>query len=259
MKSYKLILLSILISVTLFSQGEHSNVAKWKFYPIPTNEDTLMKYNGSQLNWRIQKKRNNIYATPLPNFFRGEKLPFKLKPLTIIEKREFDTISTISYVEIIDGYLVSFYQGEFGGSLYWFDRNGEKRKRVARTMIVQFIKRNNKLYAIGGLQHEGLLYGGIVELRKENDDWKLFDYVNLHDAPYAIDINKKNQFIVITSNHLFSVDENKNIDTLVANGYWNMLYPTSMVINENQVLVGMRQGIFKFDFITKKEEWLMQD
>jgi hypothetical protein len=257
MKSLITTFLGILISVASYSQADSSDVSHWNSYPIPSNQDTLMKYNWSKFEWHLQKNGKKVYAKLSKDLKSKRKLPFELKALNIREKEELT--GDISSIEVDDGYLVSFWRGEFGGSLYWFDKNGETRKKVARAMIVQFIRRDDKIYAIAGLAHMGYSNGGIVEVQKENGEWKLFDYVPLHDAPYAIDMDNRKNFVVITSSHLYSVDQKKNVDTLVAIGFWEMLYPTSLVVNRKQVLIGMRQGVFKFDLATRNEEWLMRD
>ncbi|MEO6905736.1 MAG: hypothetical protein ABI148_05200 [Ginsengibacter sp.] len=255
MKSLLIIFLSILVSVSSYSQKDSSDISHWHSYPIPSNQDTLMKYNWSKSEWHLQKCGRKVYASLSKDIKGDKKLPFELKASTAKEKEELT--GDISFIEVDDGYLVSFWRGEFGGSLYWFDKKGEARKKVARAMIVQFIRRDDKIYAIAGLAHMGYSNGGIIELRKENGEWKLFDYVPLHDAPYAIDMDKQKNFIVVTSSHLFSVDQKKNVDTLVAKGFWDMLYPTSLVVNKKQIFIGMRQGVYKFDLATRKEEWLM--
>jgi len=257
MKSFITTFLSILISVSSYSQGDSSDISHWHSYPIPSNQDTLMKYNWSKLEWHLQKNGKKVYAKLPKNLQGDKKLPFELKALTTREKEEIT--GDISFIEVDSGYLVSFWRGEFGGSLYWFDKNGETRKKVARAMIVQFIRREDKIYAIAGLAHMGYSNGGIIEVRKENGEWKLFDYVPLHDAPYAIDMDKQKNFVIVTSSHLFLVDQKKHVDTLVAKGFWEMLYPASLVVNKKQVFVGMRQGVYKYDLATRKEEWLMRD
>jgi len=257
MKSLITTIFTICIATLSYSQMDSFDIAHWKSYPIPTNQDTLMKYNWSKLEWHLQRDGKKVYAKLSKEIQKDKKLPFELKALTAREKEELT--GDISFIKVDDGYLVSFWRGEFGGSLYWFDKNGETRKKVARAMIVQFIRRDNKIYAIAGLAHMGYSNGGIIEVRKETGEWKLFDYVPLHDAPYAINLDKQKNFIVVTSSHLFSVDQNKAIDTLVVKGFWDMLYPTSLVVNKKQILIGMRQGVFKYDLSSRKEEWLMRD
>jgi len=51
----------------------------------------------------------------------------------------------IDVLEVEDGYLVGFHGGEFGGDLYWFSKNGQKKYKISGDNIVQFIKRDSKI------------------------------------------------------------------------------------------------------------------
>ena len=50
-----------------------------------------------------------------------------------------------------------------------------------------------------------------------------------------------------------------NIYYVGSRGFWGHLYPTSMVIQNDVVYVGMRKGVYKFDLATRKEEWLLPE
>ena len=95
--------------------------------------------------------------------------------------------------------------------------------------------------------------------------------------------------LVFTSSGLYSIDKEGNFDTLSVKfrrpiipiielpgsvdtlrvihkpiekrpkWLWGFLYPTSMVIQNDVVYVGMRGGVFKFDLTTRKEEWLLPE
>ena len=124
-------------------------------------------------------------------------------------------------------------------------------------MIVQFIKRDSSIYAIEGLAHMGSSDGGIVELKKNNGNWTITDYLRLPFAPYAAQLDVKNNLVIVTSDNLISIDRNRNVDTLIKQGFWADLYPTSIVIKDNIVYIGMRQGILKFNLLLKRPEWFM--
>ena len=184
----------------------------------------------------------------------------------------------IDLVKVQDGYLIGFNRGEWGGELYWFSKNGKKRYEISGHQIVKFIERDNKIYAIAGLAHLWRSNGSVIEIEKKKKKWVAKDFLELPAAPYAIEHDNKNNFVIITSSGLFSIDRKANIDTLSVNidtlgmnnvhyiqlpfgtrGFWGLLYPTSMVIHNDVVYVGMRKGVYKFDLITRKEEWLLPE
>jgi hypothetical protein len=182
------------------------------------------------------------------------ELPFKTEPLD--DKEKYKMRGRRSAIKVDDGYLVAFWRGEFGGDLYWFSDDGKDRKSVSPAMIVQFFKRNNKIYAIEGLAHMGISDGSIVELKKEKNAWTISEYLRLPFAPYAAQLDNVENIVIVTSDNLLSVDKNRNIDTLIK-GFWSGLYPTSMVMQKNICYIGMRQGVLKFDLANRRQEWLV--
>ena len=120
--------------------------------------------------------------------------------------------------------------------------------------------RDNKIYAIEGLAHLSMSEGSIVEIKKDNGKWTSKEYLKLPSAPEAIELDSKNNFIIVTSSSLLSIDNYNHIDTLIATGMWDSyLYPNSLV-NQNDILfIGMRKGVFKYNLLTKKDEWLLPD
>jgi len=139
------------------------------------------------------------------------------------------------------------------------------------------VKRDDKIYAIAGLAHLTTSKGSIIEIEKKKKKWVATEYLKLPTAPVAIQLDSKGNFIVVTfgtnwsfekaGNYvinatpgLFSIDRNANIDILVKNGMWgDYLYPSSMVIQNDVVYIGMRKGVYKFDLATKKDEWLLPE
>lgn len=246
----------LFITVAVCAQDSTSNLNSWKRHSIPTHNDTLYAYNWSHLQWKVFKEPNGVFARQARAGTMND-LPFRIRTM---DNREAQAMrGTCVFVEVDDGYLVAFNQGEFGGSLYWFDKQGDQRKQVSAGLISQFLKRGDKIFAIAGLDHMGLSMGGILEIIKKNNEWGLNNWLDLKNAPYAFTADNKSNLIVITSSHLLLIDENKTTDTLVADGFWKLLYPTSIVVLENKVFVGMRQGIFEFDRISRRKAWLMRD
>jgi len=249
-----LTLLAIVRSTLSFGQQVTLPLDTWKAFPIPTNEDTLFKFNSAPDDWTVLLKENTLYVTNAPNK-TSDTLPFNI-PVT--SYRQFGGRKSV--LEVDDGYLVGFYRGEFGGNLHWFSKDGKSNYEISGHKIVQFIKRSNKIYAIEGLAHLGLSSGSIIEVRKMNNKWTALNYLRLPSAPDGIDLDSQNNFIIITSESLLSVDTNKNIDTLITKGFWSaLLYPTSIVVKDKIAYVGMRKGILKFNLTTHKQEWLLND
>ena len=257
----------------------------WNTYPIPEN---ITGYNSAQNDWIIYLDKNEIRVVDDRSYtykqnLSNKKLPFKVEQTGLID-----------VVPVKDGYLVGFNRGEWGGKLCWFSKNGKKKYEIFGSFLsspVQFIKRNNIIYAITGLSHLGMSYGSIIKIGKEKEKWTAEEFLKLPDAPYAIQLDSKDNMLVFTSSGLFSIDKMSNLDTLAVKyrrpiipiielqlpgsvdtlkitqkpieihpkWLWGFLYPTSMVIQNDVVYVGMRGGVYKFDLTTRKEEWLLPE
>jgi hypothetical protein len=243
------------VSILCFSQADTTNLKNWNIYDVPIDSDTLTHYNWSHNDWIVYSKGNNVHAKLMGQMPFVNELPFKIEPSD--EQEKYKMRGKRSVVKVVDGYLVAFWRGEFGGYLYWFSDNGITRKLISPAMIVQFLKRDNKIYAIEGLAHMSISEGSIVEIKKVNDSWTTSEYLTLPFAPYAARLDTKNNFIIVTSDDLLSVDINRNVDTLVKEGFWPGLYPTSMVIQNDICYIGMRQGVLKFDLLKRRQKWLV--
>jgi hypothetical protein len=208
----------------------------------------------SDKDWFVFLKGNEVHAQPRDNRSSRKKVPFEIVPLDSNEY--YKMRGDRSVIKVDDGYLIAFWQGEFGGSLYWFDTRGKTRKLVANAKIVQFIKRDSKIYAMEGLAHMGMSYGSIVEIAKVNEEWAISEYLRLPFAPYTAQLDPNNNLIIVTSGNLLLIDKDGNVDTLTK-GFWSDLYPNSMVRDKDVLYVGMRKGVFRFDLLNRKQQWLM--
>ncbi len=254
MRKLKLII-SLLIFSTSYGQSNLTPITSWKSYNVPTNRDSLSKFNFDPNDWVVSFENQEVYVSSKSKYSVKSILPFEIKP-SDEEKHIFR--GKRSVLKVDDGFLVGFYRGEWGGNLYWFSKDGASKYKISNDEIVDFKIRDNKIYAIEGLSHLSTSEGSIVEIKKQNDKWTTVEYLKLPFAPDAFELDSKNNFVIITSTSLISVDTSKNIDTLISIGIWDIfLYPNSLVIQNDTLFVGMRKGVFKYNLLTKKEEWLL--
>lgn len=256
MTTLKIFILLFIFSSS-YGQSALTPIKNWKSYPVPTNQDTLYKYNSDPNDWIVSIDNNEVYVVNGRNYSAKSTLPFEIKPT----KEEAGIFrGKRSILKVDDGFLIGFYRGEWGGDLYWFSNDGANEYKVSSDQIVQFKMRDNKIYAVEGLAHLSMSEGSVIEIKKENGKWTSVEYLKLPSAPDAVELDSKNNFVIVTSSSLLSVDTNKNIDTLIATGIWDgYLYPSSLVIINDVLFIGMRKGVFKYNLLTKKDEWLLPD
>jgi len=242
----------ILICLSCFSchaQVDKSLIDNWKSYAIPTNQDTLRKYNYSQNEWSVFIKDNKVHVTKNRLYHDPSIVPFKINS---------DEKDRLSILKVEDGYLIGFYRGEWGGHLDYFSKNGKDHYLISGDEIVQFIKKDSKIFAIQGLAHMGMSEGSIIKITKENGKWTSKEYLKLPTAPDAIGLDRNKNFIVITSKSLLKVDSNAKINVLIEQGIWYArLYTNSIVIKDDIVYAGMRAGVYKYNLQTGRQEWLL--
>lgn len=249
-------LLRIICCLFYFSacaQADKTLLSNWKTYPVPTNKDTLYRYNNGMKDWQVSDKNNTIEVTKW-DYKKPNILPFDL------EKSKVGTrmFGNRLVLQVNDGYLVGFNGGEFGASLYWFAKDGKSNYEVSGDQIDQYITRDGEIYAIQGLAHMGMSYGSIITINKVKGKWVTNDYLKLPSAPAAIVLDSDNNFIVITSRSLLKVDAKRNITTLVDKGFWEaLLYPNSAIVKNGILYSGMRGGVYQYNLTTGEQAWLM--
>jgi len=66
----------------------------------------------------------------------------------------------------------------------------------------------------------------------------------------------------MTNKSLFKIDTGRKIITIVKNGFWHNAFYSSTIstaIKDSVVYVGMRAGVYKYNLLTGKQEWLLPD
>jgi len=238
------------------SQTDDREFKKWQYFNVPSNEDTVYSYNLCDTNWIVYKKNKLLLTRQMGDTTDWEYLPFKTPtPKSYSKMEEFS--GKKSFIKVNDGYLVAFWRGEFGASMFWFSDDGTSNYKIPGASAVQFISRDGEIFAINGLDHLNMSSGRILKISKVNDKWVASTYVELPFAPYTILLDSKNEFIVVMSNNLIRVNKNKRIKTILKTDFWQGLYPTSSVIEYDNVYIGMRKGIYQFNLRTKESKWLL--
>ena len=194
----------------------------------------------------------------------------------------------IPYTEydILTGKLIGINMGEWGGGLYYkasdstktFFVNGENGKdihpnffgglmvpernpvskivkgcKLLQSGNVQFIFTfNDSIYFLGGLDHMGSNFGSLFTLNCSIDSFFISKTLNLDDAPSAMSIHR--DFIYLaTSKGFYIIDKILNKRTIFDNLFWNGLYPTSVVVlDEQNIFVTIRGGYVKINPQEKK-------
>lgn len=228
-------------------------VQKWKKHDLPSG-DAVLQYNNPATSWLVSLDSSGqvIAQNKIAKYPSVDTLPFRLY---------FDTMRSYSWkgfrtVKKVDnGYLVGFNKGEFGGSLYWFSEKGDTSYQISRVNVDYIFEYKKKVYMANGLFHMGTDLGRINEMRFADGKWKVEETLELPSKSNVI-LPYKDRMLIVTTKTILFFDGTNNFDFIKKDGFWNILYPQSAVIVNDDLFVGMRGGVYKINLTTKKEEWL---
>ena len=211
--------------------------------------------NYSHLNWRVFTQAGEVRAR-----LGGENPDIRPAQLNFTpEAGKFRRTSAAAAVD--DGWLVGFNEGEFGGALYWFSRDGKRSYPISNDQIVDFFPLAGALYAIEGLAHLGGSRGSILRLTRprEGAPWRAQSVVALPYAPYAVSVRRDGTAMITLSDSLVAVGPDLKVETLIPDAPWGALYPTCSVLapDEQKLYIGMRQFVGEFDLKTRTLHFLI--
>lgn len=223
---------------------------------IPTKEQ-VQKLNRSNEELEVYLSSNNTVEYREYDYekVKGPDLPFKINPKKD-DKYAFGGKQV--NLRIDDGWLVGFDKGEWGGNLFWFNKNGTEYEKITGGNIKNILEIDEKIYVIEGLAHLGLSDGQIFQVERKNNEWIIEKKVDLPNAPYATTLTKNNEFLIVTSKGLLKVNKKFEIETLIEEGFWRYyLYPNSIVIKNGNIYIGMRGGVLKTQLNNiNNQQWL---
>lgn len=243
------------LTLTNFCLAQAPDLTNWKIDTLPTG-DKIYPANHSQDNW-IFSNSGEKWKIVRNDFSREKGDSFPFTP-DFIDKNLKEIKGNRFVKQTPDGYFVGLNKGEFGGGLYFIKPDGLDGYEMASYLNIRSIfEYNSRYFAIEGLAHLGGQRGQIIEIYKEDTVWKYKSLINLIEAPDLI-TDYKNEKIIVTSQYILKFGEDFKVSEVLKSPiYWGMLYPSSILIDKNDLYLSMRQGILKiktFDS-TPDYEW----
>lgn len=266
-----LITLGLTVSVTSISFSknliEMQKSEHWKSFTRDEEiSDLQIQCSGwSVTNWYVSFQNDSVeYSSdwkPQEGVISSDELSFKV---------EADSDVPGSYnggiiFPVVDGYLVAFNAGEWGGSLWWYSKDGLRRNKLLSEHINYFIKTENGLFAIGGLAHLSFDSGQIIKLEENNGTWSQKKIQDLDSAPNGFFYEGNDSYLILTNKSILRFSEKNGISKVylsIEGERFPYSYATSIVKdNTGNLYLGMRYAIIKLspqdEFYS--EEWLIPD
>ncbi|MFZ6875899.1 hypothetical protein ACO0LF_27835 [Undibacterium sp. Di27W] len=221
--------------------------------------------NYSDLTWRVFIEATIVKArledAKSKKTIKDMRFAIATEPLS--ESFKTDT----AVVEVDDGWLVGYNCGEFGAALYWFSKDRKKYYKISDHHIVDFIKKNDGLYAIEGLSHMGSTDGSWLRLAKIAERWQAKVEVQLPCVPFAASLKRDQDVLVVCTEALLSIGRSKKTSNgnminvkhklLLQDGLW----PTSSAMSdkEDYLYIGARQYVIQVDLRNMQVRYLIPD
>jgi hypothetical protein len=163
-----------------------------------------------------------------------------------------------TYQKVENGWLVGFNRGEWGGGLYWFDEKGKNGYLIRYAHVKEIFEIEKEIYVVEGLAHLSVSEGEIFKVKKEKEKWEEEKFMKLDESPQTIILDKDNKFIIVFSNKVSSITIKKEIKDIMKEQVWEgYIYSNSMIINDENLYIGMRSGIIKVNLSHEgKYYWL---
>ncbi len=241
-----------------------NDLAKWVVTKPPVEGDARWKAAAfdPEHTW-VVSLQNGLPSARLKS--RDEPVPAPL-PFTIHARIDEEGLDGRRLsVKVDDGWILAFNEGEWGGWLWWFSPDGKRHYKIAsRCWVNGFVETDAGLLMVGGLSHLGDdERGGITRLSRKKEDgrWHREGFVTLGEEAELAVKDGDGTLIVATPRRLLRIHPTtRKVDVLVGDGFWNCLYPTSMVLTtQGAVYLGMRHGVAKVERRggAYRVEWLL--
>jgi hypothetical protein len=209
----------------------------WSRRPIPKYDtEDWDDANHSHLEWEVRLSGHQVLAGSPPE--SHESIEYSLQ----------------------DGRLVGYDHGEFGGALFFvWAETPDKEYKIMDGNIRDIVRLNGSLYVLEGLAHMSSRHGSMLRIDNAGGVWQATQVIDFSDAtPYAFTVTPDSDLCVVTSSHLLLIKDEHIVKAIVAKVDWWGFYPNSVVIWDNNAVIGMRAGIAMVNLITEEVSWFVR-
>lgn len=145
--------------------------------PAPQPSGLIPGSSASQEPTRLSSFATDAVKSPPFEFDREELTVDQIPPGEVLVH------------EVDAGFLVGTNSGEFGGGVWWFSRDGRRRRRILQANCVAIASSGRHAIIVSGLAHMGARLGEIHVLEcREDMRWERRRSLPLPGAPSQIEL-----------------------------------------------------------------------
>lgn len=212
----------------------------------------------SEREWQVAPDGEGVRISAYRERWVEDPLPFDVRS----SRREDGLVGDRRVRRVDDGWLAGFDAGEFGGSLWWFDADGGRRRKLAEDNVMGLADSSAGVLALAGLAHMGMEYGKVLLVGEgQGGDRRVEVVADLGGAPTAFAPESADSLIVSTYERVVRVRTSGEVEQLYAVGGDDRLpYPNSLTLSKAGVIhVGMRHFVLRLSPSEAgyREEWFV--
>ena len=228
-------------------------VRQWQQVSLPPKDDEYRmtawfeaaSFFSKSWEWRVFVEHDHVCARLSSEPPREAKERPRFTPKT----QEFVARDETALQRVEDGWLVGFNDGEFGGALYWFSREGQQHYKISNHQVVDFFSGLDGIYAIEGLGHMGYSSGSVIRIApaEPGGRWQASTVVKLPLAPCTVSTRRDGTMFITSPHCIVAVGRDRRLTTLLRDPWWYR--PTSAVLSpdEQKLYIGMDYFVGEFD------------
>jgi len=234
--------------------GNHEEVMPtgWVHAPSSKENPELWECAGRGGSWVVSKRHGTIQIKELDIDTQEQaELPLHVK----LSK---EMIGSRSVQRTVNGWLIGFDAGEFGGGLWWCSADGKLSTKLLPQNVHAIYETPDGIFVLAGLAHLSLNNGEIDQFTDAPEKVSLKFVANLNGSPEASIVGPKGQIVIATPHSVLLFDHNR-IREVYKSGE-DLIYPTSVVMEGNgEIFVAMRFFVLRLapDNADYGPDWLM--
>lgn len=245
----------LVLPFKLFAQSEDSSINDWVSHPV-TKVSSSDRTNLVSNRYYVYLKDNQVRSSRTLQDSTRQKSPFNFSPSGFNQNMTMSGKKSV--IKVSNGYLIGFDNGEFGGSLYWFSEDGKQSRLVSNHSVKSFLKVDNKIFALEGLDHMGVDRGSILSISLSAGNWVADNYVKFPNDPKAIGNDSKGNLIVVSGSSILSISNATTITVLNSFEEWKpSIWQTDLIIKDDIAYIGMNDGVYKLNLKSGIATWLL--
>jgi hypothetical protein len=166
------------------------------------------------------------------------KRPGAVLPSGFVRTKEMPGRAIVQ--KVVNGWLVGFNAGEFGGGLWWTDRSGRRTRKLTGENVRAFVLRGDAVLVFTGLAHLSIDSGKIYSFT-EKDPGALVPIADVGTEPSAAVMGGAGAVFIATPIGVLQFTTDNRVEQLYGNRAMGFLYPNSIVEDTaGSIVVGMR-------------------